>query len=44
MTRKAFLLLLLLPLLSACGEPPIKQANCWNRMAFIAAPDCALAR
>jgi|GEM_PF-2372073 len=44
MMRKAFLLLSLLPLLSACGEPPIKKANCWNRMAFIAASNCAPAR
>ncbi len=41
---KAILLLVLLPLLSACGESPIKQANCWNRMAFVDAPDCAPAR
>ncbi len=42
--RKVFLLLALLPLLFACGEAPIKKANCWNGMQFVHSRDCALAR
>ena len=43
MMRKAILLLALLPALAACGETPIKKANCWNSMAFVEPRDCASA-
>ncbi len=42
MMRKSLFLLALLPALAACGETPIKKANCWNSMAFVPR-DCASA-
>lgn len=42
--RKALFLLVLVPLLSACGETPIKKANCWNSMSFVETRDCAAVR
>lgn len=39
--RKLILLLALLPLVSACGETPIKKANCWSSMSFVETRDCA---
>ena len=40
MTKAIILLLAALPLLSACGEAPIKKSNCWSSMALLPSDDC----
>lgn len=38
--RKLLFLGVIVGLLSACGEQPIKKTNCWSSMSFVASPEC----